>query len=227
MMAKKKGAAHLEIIIAFTLFISFTFFLLYFIQFPKQNRLAETSLEILQSKFEQDNYINLTRISIKTNSSGCFSVAFNTIDGNLKSLVRDTDGDILHSKMESSNIINIDSSKNFFIIYLSSDFLDSSSLSCDRLLPSNYTIGGIEKSTILSYKRLNSLVADYRDNYLTLKTALGIPQNLEFAIKSNIKGFSLEGTQQKEDIITAKTASYPVLYSDGRIEIKEFTFEIW
>jgi hypothetical protein len=206
--------------------------MLYFIHIPKQNKLAESSIDILKNKFEHETYINLTKISLKLSSPqvNCFLIDLAGIDSNAKSIVRDESYSLISSSFDSnSGTIKINSNKEFFFIYLSPDFINGNLGECNELQSENYEIGGVEKLNVVSYKKIKDLESKYNDNnqYENLKSTLGISSNLDFSIKTNIKDVTMETAQPEDSVAAASTFTYQVLYSDGKIEIKEITFKIW
>lgn len=222
-MIKKASAQHLEIIFAFILFSSFVFFLLYFLPLPKGTQLIDSSLTSLQNLFENQSQEELTQISIKTNSNSCFSIV-NSLSSNFGGIVKDENNNIINSGI-NSDLIVINSEKQFFKIYLSPSIPSSSIINCPELLPEDYIIGGIKKTKVISNLTITNFIKEYKENYETTKENLKVPMNLDFAIKiEDIKDFSNVPINSE---VKAISQSYIILLPNGELENKEITFQLW
>lgn len=229
MKKNKNGLAHLEIIIAFMLFASFVFFILFFIKIPSYNGNLESSLNLMRYSLEDYSKVNLTKLTLKTNSNSDFSVNLSnlSLSTSVQSVVRTTDLNIVPSYFDNSNkILHIDSNNNFFLIYLSENFTNVALSFLPPLPYVNYSIGSVEKIDVLFYGNLLNLKTRY-DSGENMNPILKIPENLGFAIRSDITGLFLNNNIPQDVAIEAKTNIYKILYSSGDIETKQITFELW
>jgi len=231
MIKNKKAAQHLEMIMAFIIFSSFVFFLLYFLPLPKHSSLAESNLLSLENAFENMTQKEIMQLSLKTNSSNCFSINLSEylLPAGYKSVVKTNKNQhsINTQSYLKNNVININSIDHFFVIYLSDEFSADPDANCPLLDTTNYTLGGIEKYKKISLDKLSHFSNDYRTNYESLKQNLGIPSNLEFTIK--IKGVEMimEDLSSASSEVLAETKRYEMIDSFGTIWDIEVTFKIW
>jgi hypothetical protein len=198
--------------------------MLFFIKLPNNdNNTLDSSFKMMQYSLEDNATIILTKFTLKTDSTSNFSVDLSPLGlSQGGSIVKSSDLNLVQSYF-NNNILNINSDKNFFFVYFSKDFVDSSI----PILPSaNYSIGGVEKINVLSYNQLLSIKNMYNsgDN---MNTFFKIPENLGFAIKSDIKDFSLNDNIPKDVSIEAMTKVYNILSPSGDLETKQITFELW
>jgi len=227
----KKAAAHLEMIIAFMLFASFAFFLLFFIKIPKAEVSSDSVLESIQYSLEDYARTNLTKITLKTESSDSFFIDLSSFNlpSNSKSLVKTPDSSLVPSYFDGpSKKLYIQSTQNFFFVYLSDGLSESSTLSgFGELFLNKYTIGGIEKINLISQSNLLELATSYNTDYLALKQKLKVLSNYEFSLKSDIPGFVIKKEVPTNVNIEAKTNLYKILNPSGEIINKDITIELW
>ncbi len=218
----KKGSAHLEIIISFTVFLSFTIFLLYYLAPVETVNLSDNVLQTFRSSFLDYVSVEVPTLFVKSNESGCVDVDVSDFDFSSGVVARTAYGVILDSKI-NSNIVSVNSADKGFYIS-SSDELNSGTYSCSS--PKNYSLGDLRNEVFLSNKSLKELENNYTENYNALKSVLGLPSAVEFAIIS-------DGYISAEKSVPASVESYSdeiranVLYSNGTIRKEVFIIKIW
>ena len=202
MMKNKKAVSqHVEMIISFMLFLVFVMFLLMFVRPYERNALPESVLAGLEDSFIAKTSVDLTSVFI---SSECGNVDVGLIPGTLG----------------SSFVVKNAVGGNFYLLF--ADGLSGGvSGTCD-----NFTIGSIEESRIVSYAELQDMKVRYEGGYNDLRTDLGVPKTIEFAIITN-DASSMERFVPDSVSVIASTVSRPVLMSDGSIINKEFVLKIW
>ncbi len=229
MLNKMGASSHLEVIISFILFSLFVLSLLFYVNPFKNTTLPDTLIENIYESFIRDNSVELTKFFLDINSpESCMDVTLPSIFdlNDVNSRVFDSNGNPAGSSIVAGLVI--DSSNNPFYVFLSSDFLPGTG--CDSPSPidcdaGECSIGSVEKREIVSESKVLSIVEEYKNNYEVLKTQLGIPKNVDFAIVS--EGFEMEMYIPEDLEVISKSYSIEVLYSTGEILNKDFIFKIW
>ena len=207
-LAKPKRAVsgHIEMIIAFMLFIVFVMFLLVFIKPYERNTLSESVLNGLHKNFEDNVSVNLTSVFVKVNDcSDGIDVTLLPVDIGSQGVVGEGAGDYVY-------------------LLVSSDILDDSSNvfgACE-----DFTVGSIETKKIISQEKLEQFAGNYPYIYNDLRSALGVPKTIDFIIEFE-GGGEMEKYIPSDVNVIAQFTTKPVLLSDGSIENREFVFRIW
>jgi len=207
-MEGKRGSSHIEMIMSFVLFVGFTFFLITFIQPARETSLEESLLFALQTKFFE-NVTIVEKIVLVNFTNECSSPC---------------------SPSELGGTYNISERVGangcFYHIYTSNEFKGSTN-SISGCSDKNYLMGYIEKKEVLSNDTIKKMEQKYMSNYDGLKVDLGIPPSIDFAIIVN--GYLEDMTRQVPDTVEVKAGAYkyPVLFSNGSIQNKEFIIKIW
>ncbi len=241
MLKEKRGAtAHLETIIAFSIFlifISFTFMILKPSNQPS-TALRSAMIQGTYNQFMENNSISYTKIFLKENSTnGCFSLNLSNItdlvEPTHKVIVLDASNPLLTqvSSDYSYPTLKMNSPGNtnyFYYVLTSKEFIEQSgAIACPHTLTKeNYAIGSIENREILSNKTLNELQKTYEENYEILKKQYNIPTQFDISIISK-DYISLKKEIPENIEVMAKTYNEEVLFENGTIEYKDFTIKIW
>ena len=215
----KKGSSHLEIIISFVLFMGFTMFLLFSIQPTKKDLLEESILLGLKNRFF-DNVV--------TNVSGTLVNINQTINVPASSN-RCIEGACKPTEFTGPSIVDVGVPARtcFHYVVSSSEFVSSpGQLSLCSSGPRNYTLGYIEKQQVISNKSLQVMQKKYYENYGGLKTDLGVPDVVDFAIISS-NNFSMSKTVPDDAEVIAAMYRKGVLYSNGSIVNQDFIVKVW
>ena len=194
---KKAGAAHVEMILAFVLFVGFVVFLLNTLQPYKKDILQDSILESLSNKFISSVETNLTKVLVENQTDTCKP---NEISGN--AIVGNKDG-------------------NFFYVYFSPEFPVSSFQNCQG----DYKIGYINSQIVLSNKSLEEIKLNYSSDYKNLRKNMGLPTTVDFSVIAG--DYTLEKTIPENVQIKTISKREKVLYSNGTLVGKDFIFKIW
>jgi len=196
---RKKGSAHLEIILSFVIFVGFTAFLLSYLQ-PIRN--ANVLEESVLSGFEEHFWEKAGTVFEKVL---------------LNSTAPCKPSELSYNSLQSSEVLD----NGFFYIISSPEFDSSLLASCNQ----SYKLGFLKNQTVLSNKSLSSMESQYNSDYESLKTELGIPSVIDFAVISD--EYNMERDISSSSEVRAKEYSALVVYSNGTIETKSFIFKIW
>lgn len=232
---RKKGAAHFEMIISFTFFIGFIFFLFMMLSPQDSNPLFSSVIVSIQDDFMDVTGVSLGSVFMKVNHTdsppSCTSLDFSDVfvsnysDAN--SLVLDLAGNELNSSFDGE-WFNIDSGDEFFNVYFSIVFASGSAIGC--VDEDNYVLGSVIERDVVSYSKLNATRDKYFSNYSGLKDDLRIPAIFDFAIVPyNLTGLEmlpLSGVPEGVEIL-ARDGVFEVLRDDGSLSSQRISFRIW
>lgn len=162
-------------------------------------------------------------------SSSCVSInlaGFNLFGG---SIVKTVDGKVVNSSI-NNGVLSFDSGDKFFRVYISPAISSGINLTSvpNLLAGSNYSIGGVSVSDVISYDQLIALSQEYVSDYDGLKKKFGVAESFDFSISADgVEGFVMQKDIPSESAVYAKTYVESVLYSDGSIINTEFIFRVW
>jgi hypothetical protein len=201
-MDRKKGASHLEIILAFTIFTAAVVTLFVFLNPTRTDVLVETSAIYLKDSFLQNVSTDLTIVFV--NGTGRCAPGYTP-------------------SLPNWTYRNVSSSDTHYYAHFSDEFEDSAT-ACNG----NVEIGSITRKKVLSNKSLKIMEKAYNEDYEELKTMLNVPKSIDFEIYSQDGEYSMKKDLSLEDInIIAKTYRLEVLYSNGSTTYKNFVFRTW
>jgi len=222
----KRGSSHLEMILAFVLFVGFTIFLLLYIRPYENNTLPDSILLRLQEGFREKTYTNLTVLFVKSNDSNCIKMDLSGFNASGESVTRNAVNDALVNSYVSADILSIESSASnvSYYVSVSPEFNSGGSYSCSNS-EKNYKVGSVNTNILISNNLMNDFKNRYENDYDNLKSDLLIPATVDFSIVSGEYNLT-RNIPDGVDVI-AKTMTEEVLYSNGSIQIREFIFRIW
>lgn len=212
---EKDGFAHLEIILAFTIFVSFTIFLLAVLSPTKKSLLEESILFNVKNSFFENITVEVRSSLIDTRVSGscppekagpCVPTEFDIGKG------------IFARQVNSSNNCS-------YYIFNSEEFPDNPGYGSCNNQNKNYSIGHIERLDVVSNNSLKELEGEYYNDYDKAKERFGVPPTVDFAIISD--NYSLERTIPDEVEVISGVYRERVLYGNGSMINQDFIIKIW
>lgn len=242
---KKKGSAHLEIVVAFTLFIVFTIFLLYFLKPPQDTTISTTVLNELESSFLNSTTTELASFLVKPNQTGCvkFNISNLSVIGNSSVVASGEfkegwnadgtqwivlDDGLRKSKFENNiltlNASGINISENDTLEVFISDAISSGGNPCS--LPNeSLVVGTVTRVKALSEKKIITFESNYTNNYTNLKDSFHLPTNVDYAIVS--EGFINATRNIPETDTQSKRLVMTVVFANGTITKKNIDLIVW
>ncbi|MDO8516659.1 MAG: hypothetical protein Q7S33_00895 [Nanoarchaeota archaeon] len=203
-MNNKKGVSvHLEMILAFVIFILFVTFLLAYIRpYEKKDAVSDAVLVGFYDSFKQQASVNLTTIFIRNtdNAKKCISIAdLTTIDPYFSpgedAFVKKVSAGKLSAHVSGTSLVtSLDKNDSAYLL-LSTEFT-SSVYTCNS--GGTFEAGVPLRKLVLSRTKLTSLSNQYTADYNDLKTKLNIPENIDYAII--VKNFDGVGSDLTMDI---------------------------
>lgn len=245
-MKKKKGSAHLEIVTAFTLFIVFTIFLLYFLKAPPSNTLSITVLNKLESSFLNSTETELASFLVKPNQTGgCvkFNISNLSVIGNSSAIASkeirsgwSSDGSewiVLddgrrNSRVEGDiltiNAAGINASENDTLEIFISTAISSGSNPCSSANLSA-VVGTVTRQKVLSEKKIEEFEGNYTSNYTSLKDSFNLPTDVDFAVISD--GFINATRNIPQTDTQSRRILMDVVFSNGTVIKKNIDLIVW
>lgn len=198
----KRGSGHLEMIMAFTIFLVCVVFLLVYLKPLETDTLSEVAIISLKEEFMELASTELTLIFVN-GSERCLPIS--NISDYLLEL--------------NSTYQNVSFSDSTYYLLFSKEF-------STKLNPcsSSVTLGSISHKNILSNKSLQRIQEKYYSNYSGLKEDLKVPKVLNFEILGPI---NLSRGSNEEIEVIAKSYTLGILNEEGKQLNEEFVFKIW
>ena len=236
---KKRGSknayGHLEMIIAFTLFVGFVGFLVIFVRPSDNSTLSDSVATALKDSFLDSVKTNYTRffVSIKSSSSdSCFSIDLDERTFKYPStggfVERAIDGARVDSKIDPEYKITANSGKGSYYVSISPEFDTSGVTSFTCSLGTDYALGSIDEKNLVSRKGLDEIKGRYENDYNSLRAELGLPVTFDFAIVSDdLPEINMDLAVPDNSEVVAVEASDDVLFSDGEVRSVRFIFKVW
>jgi len=251
---KRALSHHIEMVISFSLFVLFVFFVILFVQPHDTGYLSNSIVTGLRYNFVEEASTNTITFSLFLNGApvpvyDCYNISSLPnfiIDSGLSGIsVKAKElGGFFNPSTEydfSNNnelIVRTDEIGSYKVI-LSNDLPMSNpdSFALCGSFPSSQeeTYGGIREEKVLSLKYLNdTFKSDYESNYEELKKRLAIPESYDFTIISQF--FSVEQVIPAGTEVLSKDYIEKVLffkddpdgfYTAGTIESVRFTIQLW
>lgn len=239
----KKGLGHVEVILAFVIFVSALIFVLYLFNPGERKNLDAALLNEIYAQIENNASVELAEYGVKINNSAQatdiigVNLSFE-IGTELNAKVTDMSGNKLNTSEIMKNNETFCIRKNslanwpvFAYIYLSTDLngrIDGAS-SC-YANESYYQISGSYSRKVFSEKKLLILNDSYNIRYGELKVEFGLPVNKDFDFKIGFDNGRMINAQREvpENIeVLAINKRIELLNVNGDIEFASVMIRIW
>ena len=236
----KKGAAHIEMILSFVLFISFLIFVFAFINPAKRIEPSRAILDISEQEIVKNSSINITTISLKLDyapAASCFSInllelGINEIIGYNNIIIRNSADNTFGLRRRNTDL-DIETSGDFYKILASEDF-DASSYSpanCETIDSNNITIGQVTTKKAISFKRIEKFSQAYAQDYNSLKQSINFPgrSDFGFALKDNSGNTILNALKEKPKsaVVIAKEEPIELSYENSTSIVAVLNIQAW
>ena len=239
MEKRKKGVAHVEIIVSFVIFISFLIFILMMIKPWNAFSRSTSSLDITKTRILDYVSTNLSIFSLKINSSAyfsatkdCFNANFDSslIDGKL--IMKNEAEEIIDSTIKNNNLY-FEKSGMFYKIYSSEEFEEKAAgtAGCYALSKDNYILGVKRIYKKVSYSKLTGLFEEYADNYEQFKVSLGLKNDFNLAVLNSSGGvignFKAEKYKPEAIEVAARNIPIEILDENATLNIAIMNLQVW
>lgn len=219
----KRGSAHLEIIMSFVIFVSFTLFLILSLEPTKQNLLEDSILFSVKNAFFDNVTTNVTSVLVDTrkeNGNEC-----------------PQSGACIPEELgESKKIIynKVGESECLYYLFVSEEFSEDLTIrKCvqneNQESDKKYFLGYIEKQQVLSNRTLHEIKEEYNRDYNASKARLKVPEVVDFAIKISDDSYNYDLSRTIPDDAEVVSAVYrkKVLYENGSVINQDFIIKVW
>lgn len=195
----KRGASHIEMIIAFGIFISVIIFIFLFLRptITKSDELSESLLVSLKNNFVERASEEVVIIFINS-TQPCSP--YQILNGTSEEI--DTNKYYITLSREIISVLPNCSSPGI-----------------------NFQVGSIKKRDVLSNSSLGELKRLYKNDYNLFLKNLSAPKGINFEIIS--ENYELKRNSPTNINILSRKYKLDVIYSNGTIEKKDFIFRIW
>jgi hypothetical protein len=194
-----KGGAHLEMILAFVLFLSAVMFIFVYLKPMETDKLSETVGISLKNFFVEQVSREIVTVYVNGSSDRC------------------SPKNISAKNWSYENV-----SATTYYVYFSDEFL-SKEAECTN----PYSLGSLTNRTVLSDSLIKNIQLRYYSDYSSLKQELKVPEVFEFEIYSEDYKYNMTREESDELNIIAKRYPLRVLNSSGNSSIKNFVFKVW
>ena len=237
---EKKGAAHIEMILSFVIFISFLIFVFAFINPVKRTEPSRALLEIAEQEIIKNSSINITTVSLKLNytpAAPCFNIdllelGIDGIIGGNNIIARNSTDNATGSRKTNSGL-DIETSGDFYRIFASEDFNNAlyNPALCVAIRKDNITIGQVTTAKTMSFKKLEMFSQAYAQDYNSLKKNINFPgrNDFGFILKDNLKNVILNASKEKPKsaIVIAKEQPVEIVYEDSSSIVAVLNIQAW
>ena len=247
-MVGKRGQEHVEMIIAFTIFISFVIFL--FVMFnPLKSKPNEALVDNLYLSMKENMNVSLSTVSIKISEEiipipSCFKITLDDLGCSdaKKIIAKNEKISVGASKEVTSITIEPDAAKasppdinKFFTIYCSEELVEKPPTNpiCSQLFTegTEYDLGIIVTRDLWSINKLNEFAEEYKNNYDTLKKQFVPPANdFKFDILNETQTSIFDaGIKPAKDIpkgVNVDSRNFPIDLVDDKAVITKGSLNI-
>ncbi len=233
----KRGLGHIEVVLAFVLFIGFLVFGLYFFNPLDSTRVLDSSLFYAQDAIYKNVSSELVTYSVvlrnvPSNQNVALQLDKSSADGS-GVYVEDLDGKKLGNSYDAS-ILSVDrtSSESDFLTVRFGDFpYQPTQVSNTQSLTSDdFSISSSERREIGSEQRLDALNATYYADYEKLKKEFNLPGRVDFSFSvvfSNNDGIYASRPITEGLEVISKKERKEIVRKDGTIGFADVIVRVW
>lgn len=231
----KRGMGHIEVILAFVLFVGFLLFGLYFFNPLNNNRLIDSSLFYAMDEITKNTSSELLTYAVVINSSVASDAVALQLDRNgiegSGVRVEKSDGESLNSRYENNNLV-FERQGNFFFVFFGDFPYNNSVVSGSPAVlsaPSNFSISSSDTRKVLSERGAIYLKEKYSGNYEGLKTQFNLPRRVDFSFSLKLGNESISASQNIPEGIEVFSDSkrVEVIRTDGTRTFADIIVAVW
>ena len=239
LFSKNRKGSHVGVVLSFTIFIAFLIFLYPLLIKPAidTNKGNQYLLDELKTKLTEKISAGLTISSVEANTNtnqDCIELKnFISGTGINSNIIVKNNGEKNQQSYVSDNSLRIDRDNNsdvFFKIIYSEEFenLGSAAISCEVIQESNYEIGLVRTEKRIFETKIINLTKEYKNNYESLKTELGLVSRNEFDFRFTYNNKTSIGTKKEASInIYAEESPIQYVNKQGDILLGNINVRIW
>lgn len=236
-MQGKNAVSHIEMVISFTMFALFVFFLLVYLNPVRNQNISDVLLDAIQNSLEENATLQIIELpfSLKTGVEFCFSLTnpFNTSDSR-NIIAKDYNGNVVKFSLSGDNI-RIEENGDFYYLYFANalfSILPLEAIQCTQLNATQYGYAASRTYEVLLMQRLQGIENRYTNDYNGLREDFNFPSGYDFAVnitnsetKQNI--LSMRAKKPEKVEVIAREVPVEILYEDGRIAKANMNIQVW
>jgi len=230
---EKEGISHIEVVLAFILFISFLFFAWYFFNPFHNTRLLDSSLNYATTSIIDNASIALITYAVKINESLPDLYIIINISGipeNMNVDIRNISENLIQSSREGNDVsISNTGIKRGDVLYIrfSEDFPSSSFSDGIRIA---HEIASVNNEKVISEKRILELNRSYYLDQSNLKENFNLPSRIDFGfglIFSENDKIIADTAVPKGSEVFSDSKRVEVLRTNGKMQFADLLVKVW
>ena len=230
----KRGASHIEIVLAFVLFVAFVGFALYFFSPTDTKRLVDTTLIYAFDEIEKNTSVEVDFYNVKINENtpptpNEVRIDLGNINANKQPYAKDIDGNKISSDKDD-RYVDIDRNGKDFIYIILSEVI-APDVGIIGIHDTNYyTIASSDTRDIISERRFRELNNVYYVDYLKLKKEeFNLPARVNFGAELKFSDglISMDRPAPEGLDVFTESRRVEVLRENGKIEFGELRVSVW
>ncbi len=226
--------SHIEIILAFVIFVSFISFAFYFFGPANISRLIETSLDYTSREILKNvtTYLEIYTVNINTqkNVPDRITIDIKDIPSYKNVRIENYSQFVLPSYRSSDGLIHVDRKGSNFLIIEASEEFDAGEILNGVLHLEYYEISSKNKRKVISEKKVLKLNESYYKDYLLLKQKIfNLPGRVNFGfdfISSNSQIEAQRKIPADLDVFARKERA-EILSKDGSLNFADLIIRVW
>ncbi|MBX4196551.1 hypothetical protein KW805_03110 [Candidatus Pacearchaeota archaeon] len=229
----KKGASHIEIILAFILFIGFVVIGFYFFS-PQSSRLAESSLSYSLREIIQNTTIPVTTygVRIEEGSHADDVIPIDVMVSAGRKVRAEDDSGILKARIGSQGVTYVQLGPNMFVTLEYADDLPAGSEPADVVAQPGkkyYSLASTREENIMSEKRIRELNQTYFAHYEDLKKEFNLPDRVDFGFNIRLQDMTITSMPPIPGGVNIYSTNVrvEVLRENGEREFSDLVVSVW
>ena len=231
---RKEGVSHIEVVLSMILFITVLLTLFYFFSPIDESKVASSTLSYAWDSIITSSSTDLVTYSIKVNGTLAaelitFEINNNQIQ-NFGVHAENVQGNRIEGNRTGNRICVNRSMEEYVTLKFSSGFDENPIYGCPALNESFYAVGFVDKSLLVSERKMLDLNQSYYSDYSSLKSSLNIPGNIDFAFDLVFdNGYEIKADKNVPAGVQAyaKSNRFEVLKTDGGVSIATLIVKAW
>lgn len=226
---------HVEVILAFVLFIGFLIFGLYFFNPLKSDRVLDSSLFYAFDEIVGNTSSSTLTYGVSLNQTGAprnisFALSRSDIPGN-GFIIESAGGQRLRGSY-SGGILSVDrNGSDFFYVRFGPFAAQTTSINgaIPLVYGENYTLSSSDRAQLVSEEKMRALNASYYSHYDGVRTSFNLPRRVDFGAELTFTNYTLQLTRMIPEgfEVASKSERVEVLLIDGGTEFANLIVRVW
>jgi len=223
----KRGAGHLEVVLAFIMFISSISFAVYMFNPVSNSKSYELNAETYFDKLAKNLSTEIIRYSVIFKSGNYFEVNLGNENPDLNAAAEGYFGENIPIEKQANTVYINSNGGNFSFIRLSEDIAPNYG-NLEKATPGRYIIASRISENVASEKKISQMNKSYYANYSNLKKNLGIADSLDFSFSIMLDDKLVQMDRKMTGgQAFASEKSIKILGTDGKIKFADAIVKIW